>query len=99
MDGNDGTELAEFTEDDPDASTRGLESLGPASPSPDHVRTVALSLLLIFGVCLVSILILVSLIGWFRTPALKDMIGFFSTVVATLGTLIGGVVAFYFARR
>jgi len=63
MDGNDGTELAEFTEDDPDASTRGLESLGPASPSPDHVRTVALSLLLIFGVCLVSILILVSLIG------------------------------------
>jgi len=27
------------------------------------------------------------------------MIGFFSTVVATLGTLIGGVVAFYFARR
>jgi hypothetical protein len=31
--------------------------------------------------------------------AFKDLIGFFSTVVAMLGTLLGGVVAFYFARR
>lgn len=30
---------------------------------------------------------------------MKDLIGFFGTVIATLGTLIGGVVAFYFARR
>jgi hypothetical protein len=81
-----------------DASTKGLVPR-LTGPPHDHVRTVALRLLLIFGICLFAILILATLVAWFSPGALKDIIGFFGTVVATLGTLLGGVVAFYFTRR
>jgi hypothetical protein len=56
-------------------------------------------LLVIFGITIVLILLLTTAIACWRESALKDLIGFFSTVVAMLGTLLGGVVAFYFARR
>ncbi|HET9141392.1 hypothetical protein [Actinophytocola sp.] len=84
--------------DEREASTRGL--VPPvAGPPQDHVRSVALQLLLIFEVCLFSVLILATMIAWLRPEALQDMIGFFGTVVATMGTLLGGVVAFYFTQR
>jgi hypothetical protein len=81
-----------------EASTKGLDP-GVTGPPQDHVRAVALRLLLIFGVCLFSVLILATLVAWLRPTSLQDMIGFFGTVIATLGTLLGGVVAFYFTRR
>jgi hypothetical protein len=56
-------------------------------------------LLVIFGMTIVPILVLTTAVACRRESALKDLIGFFSPVVAMLGTLLGGVVAFYFARR
>jgi hypothetical protein len=84
--------------DERDASTRGLAP-PVTGPPHDHVRSVALRLLLIFEVCLFSVLILATMIAWLRPESLQDMIGFFGTVVATMGTLLGGVVAFYFTQR
>jgi hypothetical protein len=85
--------------EDPAASRRGLGSAAISGPPNDHVRTVALLLLHIFWVCLLLIIVLATVTAWYKPDYLKDMIGFYGTVVATLGTLLGGVVAFYFARR
>ncbi|MDI6103765.1 hypothetical protein QLQ12_34640 [Actinoplanes sp. NEAU-A12] len=83
---------------DPRASRRGLDEPSEGPP-PDHVRAVAFLLLWIFGLCLGGVVILATVIAMNKPDVLKDMVAFFSTIVATLGTLIGGVVAFYFARR
>jgi hypothetical protein len=91
----------DLSEKERDASTKGLGP-GPSSvpaPPADHVKEVAERLLFIFGACLFAILVFATVSAWFRPETLKDIIGFFGTVVATLGTLLGGVVAFYFARR
>jgi hypothetical protein len=77
----------------------------PASNSPtdhtppEHVRQMANMLLWIFAVCVILIILLATSVAFWREQSLKDIIGFFGTVIATLGTLLGGVVAFYFARR
>ena len=46
------------------------------------------------GLILVLILVMATWVAWFQPGSLKDVIGFFATVVATLGTLLDGVVAF-----
>jgi hypothetical protein len=71
----------------------------PKPPPPAHVREVAGMLLWIFAVCVVLIIGLVTCVAFWRPESLEDVTGFFGTVIATLGTLLGGVVAFYFARR
>src|SRR5688572_24963316 len=55
------------------AATMGLASPEEADPPYDHVRDVALHLLRTFGVCLLTILALATLIAWFRPTALEDM--------------------------
>jgi hypothetical protein len=80
------------------ASSRGIDKPAEGPPA-DHSRMVALLLLLIFGLCLGAVVILATVIAWHKPDALKDIVAFYGTIVATLGTLIGGVVAFYFARR
>jgi hypothetical protein len=91
--------ITDLSGEDDHASRSGVQRPEERPPPPDHIRRVANQLLLIFGVSIILILLLTTAIAWGRTGALKDVIGFFSTVVATLGTLLGGVVAFYFARR
>jgi hypothetical protein len=79
---------------------RGLDrNITTEAPPHDHVRTVATRLLFIFGGCLFLILGLATAVAYFRPEVLKDMINFFATIVAMLGTLLGGVVAFYFTRK
>jgi hypothetical protein len=79
----------------------GSADVGMLQPPPpaDHVRAVARTLLLIFGLSMGMILLLTAAVAFWRESALKDTIAFFGTVVATMGTLLGGVIAFYFARR
>jgi hypothetical protein len=69
------------------------------SPSPDHSREVAKFLLWIFGVCIFLIIALSFTTALTKPDSLEVVLGFFGTIVAALGTLLGGVVAFYFARR
>jgi hypothetical protein len=95
-------ESLDLSDEERAASEKGLSP--PAStatdpPPHDHIRAVALRLLWIFGVCLIAIIGLATVIACLRPGSLKDMIGFFGTVIATLGTLLGGVVAFYFSRH
>jgi hypothetical protein len=92
-------ERKDLSGEDDRASQGGVSRPEELPPPPDHIRRVASYLLLIFGVSIVLILLLTTAIAWWRADALKDVVGFFGTVVATLGTLLGGVVAFYFARR
>lgn len=89
----------DLSEEDDTASRSGVSEPEELTPPIDHIRSVASYLLVIFGITIVLILLLTTVIACWRESALKDMIGFFSTVVAMLGTLLGGVVAFYFARR
>jgi len=55
-------------------------------------------LLWIFGGCLVAVIGLVVIVAWRLPDGLQDVIGFYGSIVTMLGTLLGGVVAFYFAR-
>lgn len=91
--------IRDLSGEDDRASRGGVQRPDERPPPADHVRWVANKILWIFGVCIVLILLLTTATAWWKTAALKDVIGFFSTVIATFGTLIGGVVAFYFARR
>lgn len=91
--------VEDLSEEDHRASRGGMQRVEERPPPADHVKRIAAILLLIFGVSLVLILVLTTVTAWWKPDALKDLIGFYSTVVATLGTLLGGVVAFYFARR
>ncbi len=88
----------DLSNEDRQASLAGV-GVPEEQPPADHVRSVARAILLIFGVSMGLILLLTTAVAFWRQPALKDVIAFFGTVVATLGTLLGGVVAFYFARR
>ena len=92
----------DLSDEERTASVRGLSPPSTAAPEPpphQYVREVALRLLFIFGLCLLVIILMSSVIAWFKPESLKDMVSFFGTVIATLGTLLGGVVAFYFSRR
>ena len=89
----------DLSEEDDNASQGGVSKPEELTPPVDHIRSVASYLLVIFGITIVLILLLTTAIACWRESALKDLIGFFSTVVAMLGTLLGGVVAFYFTRR
>jgi hypothetical protein len=92
-------EPKDLSGEDDDASQTGVSRPEELTPPVDHIRSVATYLLVIFGLTIVLILVLTTAVACWRQSALKDLIGFFSTVVAMLGTLLGGVVAFYFARR
>lgn len=92
-------ERRDLSDEDDDASRTGVSKPEELAPPVDHIRSVATYLLVTFGITIVLILILTTAVACWRESALKDLIGFFSTVVAMLGTLLGGVVAFYFARR
>jgi hypothetical protein len=92
-------ERRDLSGEDDRASHGGVVKPDERPPPPDHIRSVASYLLLIFGISMILILLLTTAVAWWRVEALKDVINFFGTIVATLGTLLGGVVAFYFARR
>jgi hypothetical protein len=89
----------DLSDEDRQASLAGVGIPHEQPPPADHVRAVAHAILLIFGLSMAMILLLTAAVAFWRESALKDVIGFFGTVVATMGTLLGGVVAFYFARR
>ncbi len=85
-------------DEDKSASSRGL--LVPSTlPPPEDTRAVALSLLRFAGLCTALIVVLATVTAFVGSNNLKEMIAFYTTIIATLGTLLGGVVAFYFARR
>lgn len=92
-------ERRDLSGEDARASQGGVVRPDERPPPPDHVRSIASYLLLIFGISMILILLLTTAVAWWHETALKDVINFFGTVVATMGTLLGGVVAFYFARR
>jgi len=63
------------------------------------VRAVARALLLIFGLRMVMFLLLTAAVAFWREAALRDVVAFFGTIVATMGTALGGVITCYFGRR
>lgn len=77
----------------------GLDQYRNSEPDPKHSRQIAFALLVIFGLGLAGIVGMTTLIAWHRSAVLPDVVAFFGTIVTMLGTLIGGVVAFYFSRR
>ncbi|WP_067496474.1 hypothetical protein [Actinoplanes sp. TFC3] len=78
---------------------KGLSAPPETGPPADDIRAVALFLLRLFGACMLLIILATSALAWLEPTGLKDLIAFFGTVIATLGTLLGSVVAFYFTRR
>jgi len=72
---------------------------GRLPPPHEHIKVVAKLLLSTFLVSLGLMIVLAFLIAWKQNAALKDLLPFFSAVVATFGTLLGAVTGFYFTQR
>ena len=62
----------DLSNEDRQASIDGVRLPHEQQPPPaDHIRSVAFSLLLIFGISMVLILLLTTAVAWWRQPALK----------------------------
>lgn len=81
------------------SSRRGLAQGQSSRPPVKDVRMVAVRLLWIFSGVLVLALSLTTWVAFQRPDQLQDVIAFFGTVIATVSTLVAGVVAFYFANK
>ena len=78
----------DLTREEPDERPMGLARISQSGTPPHNdIKTIAILLLRMCGLILVLILVMATWVAWFQPGSLKDVIGFFATVVATLGTL------------